>query len=249
MDLTGRIALVTGGSGGLGRQICLALSAAGCEVAIGYHSGAARAKSVRDAMAETGRTGVPVALDQADGTSIANCITKTVDSLGGLDILVNNAAVAKGVSFADLDGLTEDIWDWTMAANLRGPWLLARAAAPHLARAGHGRIVNVAAMAGLRPMGASMAQSVSKAGLIQLTRCLAVALAPKVTVNCVAPGLMEGTELTRNISDAFRAGFTAQAALGTTTSLADVAGQIVQFCRADTVTGQTVVIDGGVHFH
>lgn len=98
-------------------------------------------------------------------------------------------------------------------------------------------------------MGASIVQSVSKAGAIQLTRCLAVALAPEVTVNCVAPGLMEGTELTKNISDAFLDSFKSKSVLGATTSLDDVAGQVVQFCRSETTTGQTLVIDGGVFFH
>lgn len=82
-----------------------------------------------------------------------------------------------------------------------------------------------------------------------MTRCLAVALAPKVTVNCVAPGLMEGTVMTQNLTDAFRDAFASQAALGTTTSLHDVAAQVVQFCQAETITGQTTVIDGGVYFH
>jgi 3-oxoacyl-[acyl-carrier protein] reductase len=171
------------------------------------------------------------------------------ESLGGLDILVNNAAIARGVPFEDIGARDPDTWDWTMQHNLRGPWALARAAAPHPLRSGSGRIVNVAAMAGLRPMGASIAQSVSKAGVIQLTRCLALALAPDVSANCVAPGLMEGTELTRNLSAAFRDGFTSRAALGATTSLADVATQVVRFCEADTITGQTLVTDGAIHFH
>ena len=98
-------------------------------------------------------------------------------------------------------------------------------------------------------MWARIAQSVSKAGAIQLTRCLAVALAPDVSVNGVAPGLMEGTELTKNISDAFRDGFKSQSVLGATTSLDDVAGQVVQFCQSETITGQTLVVDGGVYFH
>ncbi len=136
-----------------------------------------------------------------------------------------------------------------MQVNLRGPWMVSKHAAPYLKSSNWGRIVNVAAMAGMKPMGASIAQSVSKAGTIQLTRCLAVALAPDVTVNCVAPGLMEGTELTKNISDAFVDGFKSQSVLGATTSLEDVAGQVTQFCRSDTITGQTLVIDGGVFFH
>lgn len=188
-------------------------------------------------------------LDQSDETSIAQAIGRVSTELGSLDILVNNAAMAKGVPFANLDALSSEKWDATMQVNLRGPWLVSKHAAPLLKSSSWGRVVNVAAMAGMKPMGASIAQSVSKAGAIQLTRCLAVALALDITVNCVAPGLMEGTELTKNISDAFLDGFRSQSILGATTSLEDVAGQVVQFCRSSTITGQTLVIDGGVFFH
>ena len=249
MDLVGKSAFVTGGSGGLGRQTCLALAEAGCDIVVGYCAGVDRVRAVQDAVSKTGRRAATVQLDQSDPDSVRRAVEDAVAAFDRLDILVNNAAGAGGVPIADLDALTREIWDWTMAANLRGPWLVAQAAAPHLAQTGHGRIVNVAAMAGMRPMGASIAQSVSKAAVIQLTKCLAVALAPRITVNCGAPGLMDGTELTRNLSDAFRDSFTSQSALGTTTSLADVAGQIVHFCRSETITGQTLVIDGGVHFH
>ena len=249
MDMVGRKALVTGGSGGLGRQICMSLAMAGCEVAVGYNEGADRAQGVCEQISEAGGQAFALQLDQSRPNGIEDAVATAVRRLGDLDILINNAAIARGVPFSDLEGLLDSVWDETMTANLRGPWLVSKYAARHLKASGRGRIVNIAAMAGMKPMGASIAQSVSKAGVIQLTRCLAVALAPDVTVNCVAPGLMEGTELTKNMSDAFRDSFTSRAVMGTTTSLADVAGQVVQFCRSDTVTGQTLVVDGGVHFH
>ncbi len=249
MDLIGKTAFVTGASGGLGRQIAVSLAAAGCDVVLGYHKGEERVAAVSEAVSGLGQHGVPVAFDQSDENSIAAGVQQAVDALGGLDILVNNAAVVKGVPFKDPDTLGPEIWDYTMQYNLRGPWLVSRAAAHHLASAGTGRIVNVAAMAGMKPMGASIAQSISKAGVIQMTRCLAVALAPKVTVNCVAPGLMEGTVMTQGLTPEFRDAFASQAVLGTTTSLQDVASQVVQFCQSETITGQTTVIDGGVYFH
>ena len=107
----------------------------------------------------------------------------------GVDILVNNAAWNIGIPFTDLDALTPEIWDCVLATNLRGPYLLARACAPHLRAHRAGRIVNIASVGGLYPASSSIAYSASKAGLIHLTRCLAVALAPSVTVNCIAPGL------------------------------------------------------------
>ncbi len=249
MDLTDKVAFVTGASGGLGRAIAEHLADAGAQIAIGYRTGTERAEATAASVRAKGVKTEIVAFDQADPASIEAAVSDVIGMFGRLDILINNAAVAKGVPFPDLDGLTPDLWDWTMTANLRGPFLLARAAAPHLKASGSGRIVNVAAMAGLKPMGASIAQATSKAGLIHLTRCLAVAMAPEVSVNCVAPGLMEGTVLTAHIPDAFRDGFKSQSVLGQTTSLDDVAGQVVQNCRSDAVTGQTSVIDGGVFFH
>lgn len=248
MDLTGKTAFVTGASGGLGRAIAEALAAEGADIAVGYNTGTDRAEATAEAVRAHGTNATLVSFDQSDPASIEAGVAEAAGS-GRLDILVNNAAVARGVPFPDLDALTPELWDWTMTANLRGPFLLARAAAPHLKASGAGRVVNVAAMAGLKPMGASIAQATSKAGLIHMTRCLAVAMAPDVTVNCVAPGLMEGTVLTANIPDAFRDGFKSQSILGQTTSLTDVAGQVVQYCRSDAVTGQTAVIDGGVFFH
>ena len=249
MDLTGKRAFVTGASGGLGRHIAVSLATAGCDVALGFHKGEERVAAVAEAISGQGQQGVPVSFDQGDEQSITAGVKQAVDALGGLDILINNAAVVKGVPFKDLDTLGPEIWDYTMQYNLRGPWLVSRAAAPHLESAGADRIVNVAAMAGMKPMGASIAQSISKAGVIQMTRCLAVALAPNVTVNCVAPRLMEGTVMTQGLTPEFRDAFASQAVLGTTTSLQDVASQVVQFCQSETITGQTTVIDGGVYFH
>lgn len=249
MKIDGAVALVTGGSGGLGRSVCNALAECGVSLAVGYMEGGERAAEVCESVKSSGGNAVAVRMDQSEESSIKDAIAEVVNSFGALDILVNNAATAKGVPFPNLDALSSEIWDKTMQVNLRGPWLVSKHAAPHLKSSEWGRIVNVAAMAGMKPMGASIAQSVSKAGAIQLTRCLAVALAPDVTVNCVAPGLMEGTQLTKNISEAFLDGFRSQSVLGATTSLEDVAGQVVQFCRSDTITGQTLVIDGGVFFH
>jgi 3-oxoacyl-[acyl-carrier protein] reductase len=169
--------------------------------------------------------------------------------LGGIDILINNAGAAQPVPFPDLEALTPEIWDDLMNTNLRGPFLVTRAAAPYLRKSDGGRVVNIGAMIGLKPAGSSIAQAVSKAGVIHLTRCLAVALAPDVTVNCVAPGLMEGTNITSGLPDDYLEGLRKMAILNKTTGIEDVVMQIVQFCQAETVTGQVLVIDGGIHFH
>ena len=118
---------------------------------------------------------------------------------GRLDILVNDAAYNKAIPFTDLDNLTLEVWDKIMAVNLTGPMRLTKAVAPVMKAQGRGRIVNIASVAGLGPTGSSIAYAVSKAGLIHLTRCMAVALAPETLVNCVAPGLLEGTRATANL--------------------------------------------------
>src|SRR4029450_13557519 len=116
---------------------------------------------------------------------------------GRIDILVNNAAWNIAIPFADLDALTLEIWDRVHETNLRGPFLLSRSFASELRLHKAGRIVNIASLAGLAPGGSSIAYAASKAGLIHLTHCLAIALAPDVTVNCIPPGLVQATQETR----------------------------------------------------
>src|SRR5712691_4581298 len=153
------------------------------------------------------------------------------------------------VEFADLDGMTDELWNRILPTNLTGPWLCAKAVAPIMQRHRRGRIVSVASIAGLRPSGSSIAYCIAKAGVIHLTRCLAVALAPHVLVNAVAPGLMEGTGMTVNLSQEFIDSTKEVSALGRSAKLEDVAAQIVAFARSDTITGQTVPVDAGVVFH
>ena len=124
--------------------------------------------------------------------------------------------------------------------------MLARACAPHLRAQGAGRIVNIASVGGLYPASSSIAYSASKAGLIHLTRCLAVALAPEVTVNCIAPGLVEGTRMARRMPEEVAEMERQQAVLGRVASIADIAAQVVLFCQAESITGQVLVIDGGI---
>lgn len=249
MELKTRAALVTGGSGDLGGAIVLALAAAGCDVAVGYignRDGAAKTGAAVEAL---GRRACAVQLDQADPDSIPAAVDTAARQLGRLDVLVNNAAWNIGIPFQDLDALTTEVWDRIFHTNVRGPFQLARAAAPHMRRQGGGRIVNIASVAGLRPGGSSIAYAASKSALIHLTRCLAVALAPDITVNCVAPGLIEGTRMAQRLPPSVADSARQLAVLQRTTSLEDVAQQVLTFCRADSVTGQVLTIDAGIHFH
>jgi NAD(P)-dependent dehydrogenase (short-subunit alcohol dehydrogenase family) len=246
MDLKGRAAFVTGGSGDIGGAIARALAAAGADVAISYLGHPDEARATVDAVRAIGRRGLAVQLDQRDPGAIDGSVDAVVGRLGRLDILVNNAAWNIGIPFRALDALTGEIWDRVLETNLRGPYLLARACAPHLRAHGSGRIVNIASVGGLSPASSSIAYSASKAGLIHLSRCLAVALAPDVTVNCIAPGLVEGTRMAQRLPEEIVQGARSQAVLGRTGSADDIAEQVVTFCRAQSVTGQVVVIDGGM---
>ena len=249
MDLAGRVALVTGGSGDLGSAICRALALSKVNVAVAYMGEKQRAERVAAEVEEAGCRSWTVQLDQSSATMPDQVVASTAEHFGRLDVLVNNAAWNIGIPFTDLEALTPEVWDRVYATNLRGPYLLARAAAKAMLAQDGGRIVNIASIGGLYPSGSSIAYSTTKAGLIHLTRCLAVALAPKVLVNCVAPGLIEGTRMAGRLPEAVREGALQRAVLHKGTSSDDVADQVVTFCRSDTTTGQVLAIDSGFVFH
>jgi len=249
VDLKDRVALVAGGTGLLGIAIARALARAGADVGITYLERRDAARETCAAVEALGRRAFSVALDQTDAGAIPGAIEAAARHFGRLDALVNNAAWNIAIPFPDLESLDAATWDRLFSTNLRGPYLLCRAAAPRLKVGGAGRIVNIASVAGLNPGGSSIAYATSKAGLIHLTRCLAVALAPEVTVNCVAPGLMEGTRMTSRLRPETAEGARQRAALKRAASVEDVADQVVTFCRSDSVTGQVLNIDAGVFFH
>jgi 3-oxoacyl-[acyl-carrier protein] reductase len=246
MDVFGKVALVTGGSGDIGGAIAKALAAAGADVALSYVGEVERASLTVDSVRACGRRGLAIQLDQRDPAAIEAGVKAVLMEFARLDILVNNAAWNIGIPFTDLATLNVDVWDRIFETNARGPYLLARAFAPELRRHKAGRIVNIASLAGLTPGGSSIAYAASKAALIHLTHCLAIALSPEVTVNCIAPGLVEGTRMAARVPAAVKQGARNRAVLGRTGSVQDIADQVVTFCRAESVTGQVIVVDGGM---
>lgn len=251
MDLKNSIALVTGGSGGLGSAICTALAREGVSIAVGYLTGRDRAEAVCGQIESLGTRALAVKIDQSDALAIEEAVAKVLGALGGLDILVNNAGIAMGghsVPPGDLDAFTPEIWDEMMAVNVRGPFLMTRAAAPYLRASRLGRVVNIGSTLGHGDWYQNRAFAPSKAAVVPLTRFLAASLAPDVTVNAVSPGLMVETGLGSGGSPALVEGWKNRAALGTTTAINDVAAQVVSLCKSSTITGQSIVIDGGIHF-
>jgi 3-oxoacyl-[acyl-carrier protein] reductase len=250
MDLRGTVALVTGGNGGLGQRICRALAKEGAHIAVVYAQSREQAEGVaRDLATRHQVSAAAFACELTDQASVEKLAVDVVARFGRLDILVNDAAFNKSVPFTDLDGLTQELWDKIIAVNLTGPMRLIKAAAPALKAGGKGRIVNVASVAGLSPSGSSIAYAVSKAGLIHLTKCMAVALAPDMLVNCVAPGLLQGTRATANLRPEMIERGAASSLLKKPADKDDCADMVVTMCRTDTMTGQTVVIDAGRVFH
>jgi 3-oxoacyl-[acyl-carrier protein] reductase len=245
-SLEGKVAVVTGGAGGIGRAIATALSSAGADVVITYLTSRDAAQEIVDRLESSERRGSAVQLDQRDPSSIQTAAATVLAEYGRVDILVNNAGWNISIPFADLDSLTPDIWDRLLETNLRGPFLVTRAFAQYLRQHRVGRVINISSLGGIYPGSSSIAYSVSKAGLIHLTRCLAVALAPDATVNSIAPGVVEGTNMACKRPPERNAWLLSQLVLGRFCSADDIAQQVVVFALAESVTGQVMVIDGGM---
>ncbi|OUX39008.1 MAG: hypothetical protein CBE21_08120 [Proteobacteria bacterium TMED261] len=245
-ELTGKVSLVTGGSGDIGGAIAKRLAQSGSIVVITYVGALEAAQRTVKEITEGGGQAIAAQLDQRAPKDIEAAIAEIGSEHGRLDILVNNAAWNIGIPFPNLDDLTPEIWDRVLETNLRAPFLLARAAASLLKADGGGHIVNISSAGGISPGSSSIAYSSSKAGLNHLTRCLAVAMSPEVAVNCVAPGLVENTRMAKRLPEAVSNGARRQAILGRVGQTDDIAEQVLTFVTSTSVTGQTLVIDGGL---
>jgi 3-oxoacyl-[acyl-carrier protein] reductase len=250
MELRGSVALVTGGNGGLGQRICHALAREGVHVAVMYAQSRDQAEGVaRELTTSYQINAAAFACDITDSTAVDKLIGDVTKRFDRLDILINDAAYNKAIPFTDLDNLTIEEWDKIIAVNLTGPMRMTKAVAPVMKAQGRGRVVNIASVAGLGPQGSSIAYAVSKAGLIHLTKCMAVAMAPETLVNCVAPGLLEGTRATANLLPEMIQRSASSSLLKKAADKDDCADMVVTMCRTETMTGQTIVIDSGRTFH
>lgn len=248
MEIKGKVALVTGGNGGLGSRICHALARAGCDVAVVYARSREPAEAVVAELRALGVKSEALGCDVADPAAVQALVDETMRRFGRVDILINDAAYNKWIPYPDLDALTFEEWEKILSINLTGPMLCIKAVAPIMRNQG-GRIVNISSVAGLSPTGSSIPYAVSKAGLIHLTKCMAVALAPHVLVNCVAPGYIEGTRATSNLDPAYQQRSRESSLLKRAADKDDIAAQVVELCRTDSITGQTLAIDAGRVFH
>ncbi len=236
-SLHGRVALVTGAARRLGRAVALGLAREGADVVLHYRGSAAAALSTAAEIEALGRRAAPISADLRQVAEIRRLVEEAASRFGRLDILVNNAAL---FSPARLETATEEQWDTALDTNLKAQFFCAQAAAP-LLKESRGAIINFASVGGLLPWTNYVPYSVSKAGVIMLTRCLARSLAPEVRVNAVAPGTisMPGDP------PEWEADFIRRVPLARTGTPEEIVRAVLFLLRSTFITGQVLVLDGG----
>jgi ketoreductase RED2 len=238
-ELHGRVAIVTGSSSGIGEATARRLAALGAHVVVNSASSVEAGQAVADSLPGEHLYLQADISDQAQGQAL---IDRTLERFGRLDILVNNAGWTTVVPHKDLDALTDEIFRKTFEVNVFGTWWLTKAAMPHLRNAPDPCVVNITSVAGVRPMGSSIAYSMTKAALNQMTALLAKSCGP-VRVNAVAPGLV-ATPWTADW-DALHATVAATAPLRRSATPDDCAEAVLALVRNTYLTGQVLVVDGG----
>ena len=238
-ELDGRVAVVTGSSSGIGEAIARRLSELGCRVVVNSSSSVAAGTAVAESLPSEALYVQADISDQAQGRAL---VERTVDRFGRLDVLVNNAGWTRIVEHSDLDALTDEILRRTFEVNVFGTWWLTRAAMPYLRRSPDPNVVMTTSVAGLRPVGSSIAYAMSKAALNHLTALLAKSCGP-VRVNAVAPGLID-TPLSADLTEQ-HAAVAATAPLRRSGRPEDCAEAVIGLLRNTYVTGHVVVVDGG----
>lgn len=252
MELNGRVALITGGATGIGRAVVIQLAKAGVSgIAVNYRKAAKEAEELTAEITRVGVTALSVQADVKSDQQVRAMVEKVRNKFGRLDLLVNNAGVTHWVKVSDLEALTEAMWDEILDVNVKGAFRCTRAAAPLLAEQ-RGMVINVSSISGvLAPATmSSLAYGTAKAALIYLTRGLAVALAPRVRVNGVAPAFTDTPWMRSHYGADYEqvaARSSANYPLQRVATPDDIASAIVGLVTGgDFVTGQTLLIDGGL---
>jgi pteridine reductase len=239
VEIRGRVAVVTGAAHRVGKAIAVGLAEAGAHVVVHYHRSEAQARATVEEIRQKGVRAIAVQGDQASYSDIEALFRSAEAEFGGVDILVNSAAI---METGDVLTLTPADWQRTMDINLTGPFFCAQHAARSMLARGGGIIVNIADLAGFQPWAKYPAHAVSKAGIIMLTKVLAKALAPSIRVNAVAPGPVAKPQ---GWDDERWRAVGQHTLLKRTGSGYDVSQAVNFLIRQDFITGETLVVDGG----
>ena len=239
-EFTGMVAIVTGSSSGIGERIAQRLSELGASVVVNSASSVEAGQQVASAL--PGES-LYVQADISDKEQCENLIAKTIERFGKIDLLVNNAGWTTLVPHGDIDALTDEIFMKTFEVNVFGTWFLTKAAMPHLRQSTDGHVVNITSVAGVRPMGSSIAYSMSKAALNQMTRLMAKSHGP-VRFNAVAPGLVE-TPWTKDWTSQ-HAGIAMINPIKRSATSDDCAEAVLALVRNKYINGHVLVVDGGL---
>ena len=239
-DLKGRVVLITGGARRIGREIALAMGKAGADVAITYLNSAREAQGTVERLRGTGASALALSCDVRDEKSVRNALKRVTSEFGGLDVLVNNAAIYQTLEF---ESISVKQWDEMFATNARGPFLVSRAALKTL-RQRRGRIVHMGSLGGLRPWATHAHYCASKAALAMLTEVMAKALAPEIAVNCVAPGMVD---LGEGRDSGFLRRIAGRTPMRRNGTAEEVVRAVMFFATAPHfITGQVLAVDGGL---
>ena len=240
MKLEGMTALVTGGAKRVGRAIALTLARQHAQVAISYQTSRKEAEKTVSEMEVLGVKALAIAANIAKANDVDHLIKTVNKTLGSLDILINNAAIYEETPF---DKLTEEQWDRHLEVNLKGTFLCARAASEIMRKKGRGKIINIADWSGMRPYKNYLPYCVSKAGVIALTKALAIELAPTIQVNCICPGPVL---LPEAYGERERKAIIAETPLARLGSPEDISSAVLFFIQgSDFITGAILPVDGG----
>lgn len=239
MSLQGKVALVTGGARRVGRAISSALGNAGAAVVINYHESRAEAAELQEQLERAGHRATSFRADVSDPDQIAALLEHVRASFGRLDVLINNASRFES---APVMQITEAMWDRVIGTNLKGPFFVAQAAVPLMRMNGGGTIINIADLSAFQPWPSYAHHSVSKAGLVHLTKVLARALGPEIRVNGIAPGtVLPPADYDGTAGD----GRPDQRVLERPGTPEDVIRALFYLLESNFVTGQIVIVDGG----